>query len=153
MADDLDIKSAIRTVVEGGTLDAELAAAAMDQIMTGAVTPAQIGALVTALRMRGEIEPPEAKGDHLGKHLRPSHQLLFFVLGFGALLSVPIFKTVTHLPPFMGMMFALSVMWIVAEIVKHGVHESLRSTTQMDAVSSSLSGFLSAATCSSSCAS
>ena len=54
MADDLDIKSAIRTVVEGGTLDAELAAAAMDQIMTGAVTPAQIGALVTALRMRGE---------------------------------------------------------------------------------------------------
>jgi anthranilate phosphoribosyltransferase len=41
-------------VVEGGTLVAEQAAAAMDQIMTGAVTPAQIGALLTALRMRGE---------------------------------------------------------------------------------------------------
>ena len=54
MAAELDIKSAIRAVVEGGTLDSELAAAAMDQIMTGAVTPAQIGALVTALRMRGE---------------------------------------------------------------------------------------------------
>ena len=54
MPDDHDIKGAIRTVVEGGTLDAEQAAAAMDQIMTGAVTPAQIGALVTALRMRGE---------------------------------------------------------------------------------------------------
>jgi len=54
VSDDPDIKSAIRTVVEGGTLDADLAAAAMDQIMTGAVTPAQIGALVTALRMRGE---------------------------------------------------------------------------------------------------
>ena len=54
LAAELDIKSAIRTVVEGGTLDAELAAGAMDQIMTGAVTPAQIGALVTALRMRGE---------------------------------------------------------------------------------------------------
>src|ERR671918_2913607 len=54
LSDDLDIKSAIRTVVEGGTLDADLAAAAMDQIMTGAVTPAQIGALVTALRMKGE---------------------------------------------------------------------------------------------------
>ncbi len=54
MGDDHDIKSAIRTVVEGGTLDADQAAAAMDQIMTGAVTPAQIGALVTALRMRGE---------------------------------------------------------------------------------------------------
>jgi len=54
VSDEHDIKKAIRTVVEGGTLDADLAAAAMDQIMTGAVTPAQIGALVTALRMRGE---------------------------------------------------------------------------------------------------
>src|ERR671921_875881 len=54
VGDSQDIKGAIQTVVEGGTLDADQAAAAMDQIMTGAVTPAQIGALVTALRMRGE---------------------------------------------------------------------------------------------------
>jgi anthranilate phosphoribosyltransferase len=54
VSEDHDIKGAIRTVVEGGTLDADQAAAAMDQIMTGGVTPAQIGALVTALRMRGE---------------------------------------------------------------------------------------------------
>lgn len=49
-----DIRNAIRTVVDGGVLDQEAAGAAMDQIMTGQVTPAQIGALVTALRMRGE---------------------------------------------------------------------------------------------------
>jgi anthranilate phosphoribosyltransferase len=54
VSDDHDIKGAIQTVVEGGTLDADQAAAAMDQIMTGAVTPAQIGAFLTALRMRGE---------------------------------------------------------------------------------------------------
>jgi anthranilate phosphoribosyltransferase len=54
MCDVDDIKSAIRTVVDGGSLDADQAAAAMDQIMTGGVTPAQIGAFVTALRMRGE---------------------------------------------------------------------------------------------------
>jgi anthranilate phosphoribosyltransferase len=54
VSDDHDIKGAIQTVVEGGTLDANQAAAAMDQIMTGAVTPAQIGAFLTALRMRGE---------------------------------------------------------------------------------------------------
>jgi anthranilate phosphoribosyltransferase len=52
--DSYDIKHAIRTVVEGGELTADDAAAAMDQIMSGAVTPAQVGALVTALRMRGE---------------------------------------------------------------------------------------------------
>ncbi|HLL50419.1 MAG TPA: anthranilate phosphoribosyltransferase, partial [Thermomicrobiales bacterium] len=54
MSDDYDMRTAIRTVVEGGTLDAEQAAAAMNQVMTGAVTPAQIGSLLTALRMRGE---------------------------------------------------------------------------------------------------
>ena len=54
MGDVDDIKSAIRTVVDGGSLNADQAAAAMDQIMTGGVTPAQIGAFVTALRMRGE---------------------------------------------------------------------------------------------------
>src|SRR5918997_1031715 len=54
VGNDHDIKGAIQTVVEGGTLDAEQAAAAMDQIMTGAVSSAQIGAFLTALRMRGE---------------------------------------------------------------------------------------------------
>src|SRR5688572_15584448 len=54
VGDNHGIKSAIQTVVEGGTLDAEHAAFAMDQIMTGRVSPAQIGAFLTALRMRGE---------------------------------------------------------------------------------------------------
>ncbi|MGH2561058.1 MAG: anthranilate phosphoribosyltransferase [Thermomicrobiales bacterium] len=49
-----DIKHAIRTVVEGRELTTDEATAAMDAIMTGQVTGAQIGALVTALRMRGE---------------------------------------------------------------------------------------------------
>jgi len=54
VSDSNEIKSAIRTIVDGGTLTAGEASAAMDQIMTGAVTPAQIGAFVTALRIRGE---------------------------------------------------------------------------------------------------
>jgi anthranilate phosphoribosyltransferase len=54
VADDFEIKDAIRTIVEGGVLNADEATSAMNQIMSGAVTPAQVGALVTALRMRGE---------------------------------------------------------------------------------------------------
>lgn len=87
-----------------------------------------------SLRMRGEVEAPQAVTEPGEHRIRPFHRTLFFFLGFGALLSVPIFKTVTHLPPFMGMMFALSVMWIVAEIVKHGVHESLRTSRSVGAV-------------------
>ena len=49
-----DIRSAIKAIVEGESLDTAVAGAVMDAIMSGEVTPAQIGALVTALRMRGE---------------------------------------------------------------------------------------------------
>lgn len=50
----IDFRPYIRKVVEGGELTADEAAAAMDIIMTGGATGPQIGALVTALRMRGE---------------------------------------------------------------------------------------------------
>ena len=49
-----DIKHAIRTVVDGHELSTDDAMAAMDAIMQGTVSGAQIGALVTGLRMRGE---------------------------------------------------------------------------------------------------
>jgi anthranilate phosphoribosyltransferase len=48
------IREAIATVVAGGTLSWEEASQVMEEIMTGQATPAQFGALVTALRMRGE---------------------------------------------------------------------------------------------------
>jgi Na+/H+ antiporter NhaD/arsenite permease-like protein len=38
-------------------------------------------------------------------------------MGVGALLFVPIFKTVTHLPPYMGMLFGLGVIWVTTEIM------------------------------------
>jgi anthranilate phosphoribosyltransferase len=50
----INIQDVIRTVVEGEELDGDEARAAMDAIMTGNVTDAQIGALVTGLRMKGE---------------------------------------------------------------------------------------------------
>lgn len=51
---DFNIQQVIQTVVDGNELDAEQASAAMDAIMTGQVTNAQIGALVTGMRMKGE---------------------------------------------------------------------------------------------------
>ena len=48
------MQEAIRALVETGTLDASLAASAMEQIMTGSATPGQMGAFLAALRVRGE---------------------------------------------------------------------------------------------------
>ena len=38
-------------------------------------------------------------------------------LGLAMIVSVPIFKTITHLPPYIGMMLALGVVWLVSEYI------------------------------------
>lgn len=47
----------------------------------------------------------------------PDGSTLMFFLGLGSLLFVPIFKTITHLPPYMGILLGLSVVWIASEII------------------------------------
>jgi Na+/H+ antiporter NhaD/arsenite permease-like protein len=38
-------------------------------------------------------------------------------LGLGAIVFVPVFKTLTHLPPYVGMMLSLAVVWMVSEYI------------------------------------
>ena len=42
---------------------------------------------------------------------------LMLVLGLGILVGVPLFKTVTHLPPFMGILFGLGMLWMVGDLL------------------------------------
>lgn len=53
---------------------------------------------------------------------------LVLALGIGALVFVPVFKTVTHLPPFMGMMFGLSILWITTERLHRGKEHEKRQS-------------------------
>jgi Na+/H+ antiporter NhaD/arsenite permease-like protein len=46
------------------------------------------------------------------------------ILGVGGLISVPIFKTVTHLPPYLGMLLALGVLWVVSELINPDMDEA-----------------------------
>jgi Na+/H+ antiporter NhaD/arsenite permease-like protein len=63
---------------------------------------------------RGNIEVDASK-DILAERLLSSKTMLF--LGLGMIVSVPIFKTFTHLPPYVGMMLALGVVWLVSEYI------------------------------------
>jgi Na+/H+ antiporter NhaD/arsenite permease-like protein len=86
--------------------------------------------IVQSLWLSGELEQaPSGSRRHLDKNLKPWHQWLFLILGVGGLLSVPVFKAVTHLPPFMGMLFALSLLWLVSEMISHTLDEKTRSST------------------------
>ncbi|HRX28478.1 MAG TPA: hypothetical protein P5235_03785 [Saprospiraceae bacterium] len=55
----------------------------------------------------------DAKEDVVAERLLSSRTILF--VGLGAIVFVPIFKTVTHLPPYLGMMLSLGFVWLVSE--------------------------------------
>ena len=61
---------------------------------------------------------------------------IMFGLGLGGLLFVPIFKTFTHLPPYMGMLLVLGVIWAVSELIhKHKDDEERKPFTAAYALS------------------
>ncbi len=52
------------------------------------------------------------------KSIETKDSRIILISGIGLLLFVPLFKTITHLPPFMGMLLALGIMWIVTAALK-----------------------------------
>ncbi len=67
---------------------------------------------------------------------------LMLLVGVGGLIFVPIFKTVTHLPPYVGMMLALGVVWLVSEYIhpdedfsaEHGGHHASSAHTALSRI-------------------
>lgn len=73
---------------------------------------------VLSFTMKGEIvRPVEVGNEDDSDPTTAFERNLIFFLGVAGLLFVPVFKTLTHLPPFMGMMLSLGVLWLVTEII------------------------------------
>ena len=91
-------------------------------IMKSVLLPSMVSLLVplaiTAYVLRGQqvASPSEAAGDTGVKSTEFERNLMFF-LGIGILVAVPVFKTLTHLPPFMGILFGLGILWLVGDLV------------------------------------
>jgi Na+/H+ antiporter NhaD/arsenite permease-like protein len=87
--------------------------------------------LVLSRKFDEPLVRPEESEETSEKRIKPYQSMLFLILGLGGLLFVPIFKTYTHLPPFMGMLLSLSVIWIASELVKHDLDQETRSSTHV----------------------
>jgi Na+/H+ antiporter NhaD/arsenite permease-like protein len=102
----------------------------MRELFLGSLACLLVPLIGLSFTMKGQIDM--GQGHHnkkIDSHIRPWHQWLFLILGICGLLSVPVFKSVTHLPPYMGMMLSLAVLWIASELVSHTLDEAVRSTT------------------------
>lgn len=71
-------------------------------------------------KIKGNVTRPEVIDNNNGNvTISKKDRNVVFFMGIAGLLFVPVFKTITHLPPFMGMMFSLGVLWVTTEIL-HG---------------------------------
>lgn len=75
--------------------------------------------ILLSFTQKGEIARPEVKEDEKEYATRFERKLML-ILGVSGLLFVPVFKTLTHLPPYQGMLLSLSVIWLVTEILHNG---------------------------------
>lgn len=83
--------------------------------------------LLLSRRLSGSIETP-AKETANRTVSPPGERNVVFAIGAGALLFVPVFKTLTHLPPFMGMLLALGIMWVITELIHREKDEVEKGT-------------------------
>ncbi len=87
---------------------------------------------VVSIYMRGTIKRPVLNADDAREFTTAGERKLMLFMGVGALVFVPIFKTLTHLPPYMGMLFGLGVLWVTTEILhKNKSAEDRRKLTVM----------------------
>jgi Na+/H+ antiporter NhaD/arsenite permease-like protein len=75
-------------------------------------------------KLKGELPFKKEKTQNF--HTSLAERRLVFYAGLSALIFVPIFKTLTHLPPFMGILLSLGILWIVIEIVHRKKDEEIK---------------------------
>lgn len=86
------------------------------------------------LKGREVVSPPHSADIGLLQTTSFERNLMFY-MGLGILVCVPIFKTVTHLPPFMGILFGLGILWLVGELIhRHKEDEDKQHLTLVHAL-------------------
>lgn len=81
--------------------------------------------IILSFMLKGKITRPEVSQDET-EVTTPFERRFILILGVSMLLFVPVFKTVTHLPPYMGMLFGLGVLWLASEIMHRDKGEDIR---------------------------
>ncbi len=81
--------------------------------------------VILSVFLKGEVKRPERSSDTTSI-TTPAERMTMLIIGVGALLFVPVFKTITHLPPYVGMLFGLSILWIISEIMHRNKEDEIR---------------------------
>lgn len=89
----------------------------MKEIIIPSLIAMIVPALILQFQLKGDLEKPQAEMTLAELDFSKRERDLVFWIGVGGLVFVPIFHNVTNLPPFMGILLALSLIWIATELL------------------------------------
>ena len=95
----------------------------MEEIFLPSVVAMVVPAFIMQYSLKGELEVAEVnmKSDYQVLDFTERQRKVIFIIGVGGLMFVPIFKSLTHLPPFVGILLVLGVLWTVTEVFYRGL--------------------------------
>ena len=110
------------------------AAGVISEIIVPSIISMVVPAFIMQYMLKGELQIKEETTNNdstvAADHLSDSQRKSVFFIGVGGLMFVPVFKTITHLPPFVGILLVLSILWTVTEVFYYNLpHESDKEGT------------------------
>lgn len=98
----------------------------ISEILVPSLVSMVIPAFILQYHLKGELQMPEIKesAETAAGALTERQRKAVFWIGVGGLMFVPVFKSITHLPPFVGILLVLGVLWTTTELfyshLQHG---------------------------------
>ncbi len=93
------------------------AAGVIKEMLLPSVVSMVIPAFILQYSLKGELKVAQSTAAATAaSELTARQRKVIFFLGVGGLIFVPIFKSITHLPPFVGILLVLGVLWTVSEL-------------------------------------
>lgn len=83
--------------------------------------------LLISRSLKGDIQTVQVTQSNGPENTLNRERPIIFYSGLGVLLFVPVFKSITHLPPFMGILFGVGILWIVTSLLHKKKDEEQRS--------------------------
>ena len=92
-------------------------------IITRVLVPSLVSMMVPltilSFILKGKVERPEQKTEGGNLVVTGTQKMIVLIAGLSILILVPVFKTITHLPPYIGILMGLGILWLITEII-HG---------------------------------
>lgn len=92
------------------------------KLILPSLTALLVPLLVLSFTLKGHVERPSGLFEK-NSDLTAKQKSIVFFAGMLVLILVPVFKTLTHLPPYMGILFGLGILWLLTEIIHGGKDE------------------------------